>query len=191
MRQNRPHFVHGFRSNGGLFQGEILDGSCIPLSKILVHFEFLLLDKQQRLANADRRKKPAVSRIAQGLIHLGGELIGLAGTSQPDVRVQQQSHFCSLPGSRAASQSEISLIGPTISPLMVMDAAPVPNLICFVGWSAGGLIRATGRPKGVTRIGLPIFRPRSRTAKQVALNFGDSNLIHKQLLNALRLVVSL
>lgn len=39
------------------------------------------------------------------------------------------------------------------------------------GAAGGGTISATGSPKRVTRIGWPVLRTRSSTARHVALNF--------------------
>ena len=74
-----------------------------------------------------------------------------------------------LPTGRAASQSEMSLLGPTLSQRMVIAPTPVPNRwVCSA--IPAGTIWVTGGPKRVTTIGSPALRTRSKTARQVALN---------------------
>ena len=60
-------------------------------------------------------------------------------------------------------------MGPTMSSETSADSLIEPSQDAL-GSEAGGRISATGRPKRVTRIGLPVRRTPSSTARQVALN---------------------
>src|SRR6266852_6922326 len=89
----------------------------------------------------------------------------------PDMCVQEQVHLSrSESGSRAASQSDSSPIGPTMSPKIRPDPTMVPRRRLSLGCSCGGTMSATGLPKRVTRMGCLVVRTCSSTCRQVALN---------------------
>src|SRR5260370_13965508 len=146
-----------------------------PLAKIFLELNSLFLQENDRLPHAHRGQKTIVPWIGQFPNHLRTDFVRFEVAPEPNMRVQQQFHSV-LPGffsstssgSRAPSQSDSSPIGPTISPRITAVPAPPPSRIFLT--ALAGAISAMGWPNRLTRIGSPVLRTRSRTARHVALN---------------------
>src|ERR1700752_2749718 len=108
-----------------------------------MHGDPFLLQQDSNFPDADGRKIAFIIRVVQRLMDKGTQLMWFAKHPKPDVRVEQVAHHFSSSGSRAASQSEISFIGPTISPWIVKEPTPVPNFRACLA-VGGGVICATG-----------------------------------------------
>src|SRR5258707_6814461 len=117
-----------------------------------MHCDPFLLQQDGYFPDADGRKIAFITGVVQNLMNKRTQLVWFAKHPQPDVRVEKVAHHFSSSGSRPASQSEISLIGPTISPWMVKEPTPVPNFRASLA-GGGGVIYSTRLPKRVTRKG--------------------------------------
>src|SRR5271168_2441179 len=145
-----------------------------PFAEILPKIDSSFFEEDCCFPNADWGQEPLVVWVGQLPRHFRCQLFRCRVIPNPDVRVEEKPHLGffsgSDSGSRPASQSDSSPIGPTISPKISM--VPIPPPIRMVRLAIpGGLISATAWPKRVTRMGWPVLRTRSRTARQVALNF--------------------
>src|SRR5579859_1373354 len=157
---------------------QVLHGLLEPFPEVLSEFDPSFLEEDRDFPDTDRRQEALVIRIRQLPRYFGSQLFRRGVIPDPNVCVEQKPHLDffsgahsdSGSGSWAASQSDMSPMGPTISPKISMVPIPPPSRIARLT-PPGGLISAMGWPKRVTRIGCPVFRTRSRTARQVALNF--------------------
>lgn len=122
-----------------------------------------LLAKNQSFPHAHRRQPEFVAGLLQFPRDLPRKPLRFQQASQPDVRVEQQSH------GRKASQSSSPEAGETMSPVICPVPARAPSQPEGRSGVEGGTTSATGTPKRVTNTGLRVLRTRSRTAKQVAL----------------------
>ena len=122
-----------------------------------------------QLIDARRSAVPHAVRVRRN------EFESLSGSSrvQSQVCVSRSNdiHGIVFPGtSTTTSQSPGAAAGSTRSPMRVPRLCMAPNQ-ASEGAFVGGMISATGLPKRVIRTGCPVLPTRSRTAKQVALNF--------------------
>jgi hypothetical protein len=126
------------------------------------HPAFLV--KHDQLPDAYRRKPKFVPVGLKFFCKAERKAFGFEHRPQPNVRIEKQI------AQRNTSQSSESLAGETISPTIRAEPFIDPNQLFGLSGMGGGTISATGVPKRVTRIGFPVLRTRSSTAKHVALN---------------------
>src|SRR5690606_17687721 len=139
-----------------------------PLPGIDVENDPAPLDEHEKLPRRDRREPDLVAGRAQGPRDPPRESLGLHLAPDPDVRVQQEPHFFD---ADSTDQSPGPVAGATMSPVMRPVPRIEPSHSAPRAGGDGGTTSATGLPKRVIWIGLPVRRTRARTARHVALNF--------------------
>src|SRR5258708_31327766 len=145
------------------------------MDEILFDSNAPLFQQYDHLPDADRGQVSGMVWAGKFSNDFRTEFLRFQVTPDPNVGVEQESHLCSKfvssfnGGPWAASPSDSSPVGPTISPRMTPVPTPVPRRGASFA-PPGGTTSATTWPKRVTRIGLPVLRTRSSTARQVALN---------------------
>src|ERR1700747_1132291 len=119
-------------SQGQLEQVQVFLGSPEPLTEVLLDLNALFLQQGQHLPYANRRKISVMLWVGDFSGNFRSEPMGLQIAPDPDMRVEQKPHLyvlliCSPCVSCAASHSDSSPVGPTISPRITPVPTPVPR----------------------------------------------------------------
>lgn len=125
--------------------------------------------KDEDLPDHDGRKPYLVGRIVQGCRHVPAEPVWLEQAPEEDVGVQQEPQR--LRSESSASHTFSSRAGLEMSPVIRPVPLRDPSHDSGRSPGGGGITCAIGTPRRVTRIGWPVRLTRSRSARQVALNF--------------------
>src|SRR5439155_6985481 len=158
------NFQRNFIRQGSFTIDRLRERSRYPGIDIVVQFDATLCNKDRQFPNANRREPQLIFFVVDGLGHFLTQSVRGGGIPNPNVSVEQQSHFLS------TSQSSESQTGETISPLIRAVPTIAPNRFPLRPEIEGGATSATGSPKRVTSIGFRVRRTRSSTSRQVALN---------------------
>jgi hypothetical protein len=116
------------------------------------------------------RKPHLVGGIVQGRSHFWAEVVWREQAPEEDVGVQQKLQR--LRPDSTASHAFSSTTGLTMSPRIRPVPSKQPSHEVGRSGGGGGTTWATGIPRRVTRMGLPVRLTRSRRARHVALNSG-------------------